>query len=124
MSELIFEQEGDARQVYRRRDHGLLGRARCLAGPRLARLFTPALACRDRLAEMAPKWEEEYGVTLFARIGINTDEMTVGLVGSNRLHNYSVIGDAVNLASRLEGANKPFGTTIMIAQRNARPRER
>jgi adenylate cyclase len=76
-----------------------------------------ALACQNRLAAMAPEWKEKYGAKLYARIGINTDVMTVGLVGSNRLHNYSVIGDAVNLASRLEGANKPFGTTLMISQR-------
>jgi adenylate cyclase len=76
-----------------------------------------ALACRKRLGELAPVWEAEYGSKLSARIGINTDEMTVGLIGSRRLHNYTVIGDAVNLASRLEGANKAYGTSIMISQR-------
>jgi adenylate cyclase len=76
-----------------------------------------ALACQKRLRELAPVWEVEYGSKLTARIGINTDEMTVGLVGSRRLHNYTVIGDAVNLASRLEGANKAYGTSIMISQR-------
>jgi len=76
-----------------------------------------ALACQKRLRELAPAWEAEYGCKLTARIGINTDEMTVGLVGSPQLHNYTVIGDGVNLASRLEGANKPYGTAIMISQR-------
>ena len=76
-----------------------------------------ALACQKRLKELVPVWEAEYGSKLTARIGINTDEMTVGLVGSRRLHNYTVIGDAVNLASRLEGANKAYGTSIMISQR-------
>ena len=116
MSELIYEREGTLDKYIGDAIMAFWGAPD--ASPNHAwQACHAALACQKRLAEMAPDWEAQYGAKLSARIGINTDEMTVGLVGSNRLHNYSVIGDAVNLASRLEGANKPFGTAIMIAQR-------
>ena len=116
MSELIYEQEGTLDKYIGDAIMAFWGAPD--ASPDHAwRACHAALACQKRLAELAPQWEKEYGARLSARIGINTDEMTVGLVGSDRLHNYSVIGDAVNLASRLEGANKAFGTSILIAQR-------
>ncbi len=60
------------------------------------------------------------GVKLEVRIGLNTGEMIVGNLGSARKKNYTVMGDAVNLASRLEGANKEFGTHILIGETTAR----
>ncbi len=59
------------------------------------------------------------GVTLAVRIGLNTGEMIVGNLGSSRKKNYTVMGDAVNLASRLEGANKEFGTGILLGETTA-----
>jgi adenylate cyclase len=60
------------------------------------------------------------GVKLEVRIGLNTGEMIVGNLGSTRKRNYTVMGDAVNLASRLEGANKEFGTHILLGETTAR----
>lgn len=51
------------------------------------------------------------------RIGISTGEMIVGTVGSRVSMSYTIMGDPVNLGSRLEGANKAYGTRAMISQR-------
>ena len=58
-------------------------------------------------------------VKLAVRIGLNTGEMIVGNLGSSRKRNYTVMGDSVNLASRLEGANKEFGTHILLGETTA-----
>ncbi|RZN25072.1 adenylate/guanylate cyclase domain-containing protein [Bradyrhizobium sp. Leo121] len=74
-----------------------------------------ALDCCTRLAELnatSPAFRDH---PLAQRIGINSGEALVGNFGSRRRFNYSVMSDAVNLASRLEGANKFYGTTIIAS---------
>ncbi|WP_010262300.1 response regulator [Treponema primitia] len=54
---------------------------------------------------------------LFTRMGINSGNMIVGNMGSERKMNYTIMGHAVNLASRLEGVNKQYGTQILAAEK-------
>ena len=75
-----------------------------------------ALDCCTQLAELNASSPLFQGYTLAQRIGINSGEALVGNFGSRRRFNYSVMSDAVNLASRLEGANKFYGTTIIASE--------
>jgi adenylate cyclase len=75
-----------------------------------------ALACRRRLAELERTGDTLRSRKLAHRIGLNTGAALVGNIGSRRRFNYTAMGDMVNLASRLEGANKYFGTSIMAAE--------
>ena len=75
-----------------------------------------AVAMQRKLVSLREKWSKEGKPALKARVGINTGEVILGNMGSERVFDYTVMGDAVNLASRLEGANKDYGTYIMISQ--------
>lgn len=75
-----------------------------------------AVEMQKKLRKLREKWRKEGRPELKARIGINTGEVIVGNMGSRDVFDYTVMGDSVNLGSRLEGANKFYGTDIMISQ--------
>jgi len=74
------------------------------------------LRMQRRLKELRKEWGQKGLPSLHCRVGINTGPMIIGNMGSNRVFDYTVIGDAVNLASRLEGANKRYNTFLMISE--------
>ncbi len=79
------------------------------------RAVRAALACQERLAELRPAFRARVGHDLHMRIGINTGTAVVGNLGSARRFDYTMLGDAVNLAARLEGVNKEFATYTLIS---------
>jgi adenylate cyclase len=99
--------EGDAIMAFwgapiPQKDHALRA---CLA----------ALEMQKRLTVLRTKWKRENKPELEVRCGLNTGIMIVGNMGGKDRFDYTVIGDSVNLASRLEGANKQYGSSIMIS---------
>ena len=74
-----------------------------------------ALRCQQKLKELRPYFLEQYGGKLYMRIGINTGFAIVGNIGSSTRFDYSVLGDSVNLAARLEGTSKYYSTYTMIS---------
>ena len=74
-----------------------------------------AVECQRRLDGLNRDIMATHGIELRQRVGINTGRILVGNIGSARRFNYTVMGDAVNLAARLEGANKAYGSNILVS---------
>ncbi|MGB0034576.1 MAG: adenylate/guanylate cyclase domain-containing protein [Candidatus Acidiferrales bacterium] len=75
-----------------------------------------AILMHARLAELHSEWRAKGLPVLEIGVGINTGTASVGNMGSALRYGYTAIGDAVNLASRLEGLNKEYGTRILITE--------
>ncbi len=78
-----------------------------------------ALAMQAQLTEMNEMISRRFATTVSARIGLHFGTLVVGNVGSKEHYNYTCLGDTVNLASRLESANKIYGTSILISGKTA-----
>jgi adenylate cyclase len=116
MSALIFQNdgtldkyEGDAIMAFwgaplPQADHALRG---CIT----------ALQMQKSLVDLNDAWRKLQRPPLRVRIGLNTGDMVVGNMGATGKFAYTVIGDSVNLASRLEGANREYRTGIMVSHR-------
>ena len=74
-----------------------------------------ALRIREGMKELNADWEAAGKKPLKVRIGIHSDAVLVGNIGSKERMSYTVMGDGVNIAARLEGINKEYGTGICIS---------
>jgi adenylate cyclase len=80
---------------------------------------TACMACiemQKRLSKLREKWKKEGKPELLMRIGISTGPAVVGNMGSRNRMDYTMMGDTVNTAARLEGVNKVYGTYTMISE--------
>jgi len=75
-----------------------------------------AIEMMDELHRLQDKWRSENRPIIDIGIGINSGDMVVGNMGSEMRFDYTVMGDNVNLASRLEGLNKEYGTHIIVSE--------
>lgn len=75
-----------------------------------------AIEMQRRLAELREQWLKRGLPRVEMRAGINTSECMVGFIGSDIQMNFTCLGDGVNLASRLEGANKAYRTLMMVSE--------
>lgn len=75
-----------------------------------------AIGMMEELQKLQQKWMDDGRPILHIRIGINSGTMIVGNMGSEMRFDYTVMGDNVNLGSRLEGINREYGTNIIISE--------
>jgi len=75
-----------------------------------------ALAMMEELHKLQEKWKAEGRPVFDIGVGLNSGDMVVGNMGSEMRFDYTVMGDMVNLGSRLEGTNKEYGTNIIISE--------
>jgi adenylate cyclase len=75
-----------------------------------------ALDMMSKLRLLQKKWQDEGRPVINIGIGINSGDMVVGNMGSEMRFDYTVMGDMVNLGSRLEGTNKEYGSNIIISE--------
>ncbi len=113
MTEIVFEEEGvldkyigDAVMAF--------WNAPLDQADHATRAVRTALKMCKRLREMNEAGAFPEGVVLRVGVGVNTGDMVVGNIGGERRYDYTVIGDSVNLASRVEGLCKEYGTEVLI----------
>jgi adenylate cyclase len=116
MVEVLFRHRGTLDKFVGDMVMGLFGAP--VSDPRHAdHAVAAALEMTRRLDELNEQWRREGRPALNIGIGINSGEMIAGNIGSEAIMSYTVIGDAVNLGSRLESLNKEYGTRIIISDR-------
>jgi len=79
-----------------------------------------AVEQQEKLRVLRPQIKADHGVDIYVRMGVNSGVVSAGNMGSEQRFQYTVMGDAVNQASRFEGANKQYGSYIMIGEETYR----
>ena len=118
MTEQVFESQGTLMEYTGDELMAMFG-APVDQADHARRACAAALAMRDRRRVLSEEWALLGRQPLRARTGINTGVMLVGNLGSRYRFKYGVLGDAVNLGSRLEGLNKTYRTEILIGEGTA-----
>jgi adenylate cyclase len=113
MSELVMEEGGYVDKYIGDCIMAVFGVPKPLENHAL-RCCRSALRQIEAMKELNKELEADFGKTLNFRIGINSGMVSAGNMGSDSRFEYTVMGDVVNLGSRLEGANKGYGTRIMV----------
>jgi adenylate cyclase len=75
-----------------------------------------ALGMLAALEDQNARWAAQGRPALEIGVGVNSGDMVAGIIGSDTVMSYTVIGDAVNLGSRLESLNKDYGTRLIISE--------
>jgi len=70
----------------------------------------------EKLSELQDNFQKRFDCSIKFRVGVNSGDVIAGNMGSHERHQYTVLGDAVNVASRLEPLNKEYGTTCIISE--------
>jgi adenylate cyclase len=115
MSEEIFKRHGTLKEYVGDEIMAFYG-APIDQSDHAKRACETALAMRDARRQLSAEWSESGRPALYARTGINTGPMLVGNLGSRYRFAYGVLGDHVNLGSRLEGLNKVYNTDILVGE--------
>jgi adenylate cyclase len=118
MTERIFAAEGMLKEYIGDEIMAIFG-APLEHADHALRACTAALDMREHRRAMSEEWIASGRPPIVARTGINSGPMLVGNHGSEYRFTYGVLGDDVNLASRLEGLNKQYGTEILIGENTA-----
>ena len=79
------------------------------------RAVSAALTMLEEVEKRSRHFEELYGVSVRIGVGIHQGNVVVGMIGAGERQRMTVIGDAVNFASRIESANKKYGTELLIS---------
>ncbi len=118
MTEQVFAHQGTLKEYVGDQIMAIFG-APVAQEDHARRACQSALAMQRRLAELREDWPRRGWPPLRARVGVNSGRMLVGNLGSVYRFSYGVLGDNVNLGSRLEGLNKLYGTDVIVGERTA-----
>lgn len=118
MADVIFEQKGCIDKYIGDAILALWGNVAPLPPEEAAtRAVRTALHMKAKVEELRPQWEARGFPYIDIGIGINTGDAVVGNIGSPRKMEFGVIGDSINVASRLEGLTKQYGGALLISGR-------
>ena len=116
MAEVILQQRGNVNKYLGDGIMALFGAPRGESNHATLACYA-ALDCQQALVYWRQPWQARGFPELTTRIGVNSGALVVGNMGSQSRMEYTVMGDSVNLASRLEGANKFYDTRILLGPR-------
>lgn len=113
MTELVFQEKGTLDKYIGDAVMAFWGAPLEPTEPPARSALRAAVAMQRKAREIAPGFKARFGIDLEIGIGFNQGPVSVGNMGSTRIFSYTVIGDSVNLASRLEGLTKTYGAPIL-----------